>query len=178
MKRLNGKSMLERSIGLMVLTGLISAAPSVWAGTKAFDKQMMPILTEYLKIPKTLSEDKTEGIKTSADKIVKLADKLDPGTVKGMHAKHYKNIPQNIKAAAVKLSKAKDIKSMREALKDLSKPMAMWATMSKPKGISVMYCSMAPGSWLQRSTLVANPYYGSKMLRCGEIVAGKGAKNK
>jgi hypothetical protein len=53
--------------------------------------------------------------------------------------------------------------------------MAMWATMSRPEGISVVYCSMAPGSWLQRGTTIANPYYGAGMLRCGEIVAGPGS---
>jgi hypothetical protein len=50
--------------------------------------------------------------------------------------------------------------------------MAMWGTMSKPKGIDVVFCSMAKGSWLQKRGEVRNPYYGSSMLTCGEVVGG------
>ena len=78
-----------------------------------------------------------------------------------------------IKAAAVKLSGAKAIDKQRAAFKELSRPLAMWVTMSKPAGLNVVYCSMAKGSWLQSEKTIANPYYGAKMLRCGEVVAGK-----
>lgn len=36
-------------------------------------------------------------------------------------------------------------------------------------GLNVIYCSMAPGRWLQRGTQVKNPYYGKDMLTCGEV---------
>jgi hypothetical protein len=55
--------------------------------------------------------------------------------------------------------------------------MAMWATMVKPIGINVAYCSMTPGSWLQTGDEIRNPYYGASMLKCGEIVS-VGAKEK
>ena len=47
------------------------------------------------------------------------------------------------------------------------------ATMSKVADVNVVFCSMAKGSWLQKEKVIANPYYGSKMLRCGEIISGK-----
>jgi len=165
----------------MILTGILalfilSASTIAYASTSAFDKQMHSILVEYLKIPKILAADKTTGVTDAAKAIGKLAAGLDSSTVTGMHAKHYKKVPADIKAAAKKLTTAADIATMREALKDLSKPMAMWAGMSKPKGVSVMYCSMAPGSWLQKNdTVISNPYYGAKMLRCGDIVGGEGS---
>ena len=62
---------------------------------------------------------------------------------------------------------------MRETFKSLSKPMAMWGTMSKPQGIYVVYCPMAKGSWLQKGKEIRNPYHGHEMLRCGEIVGGE-----
>jgi hypothetical protein len=34
--------------------------------------------------------------------------------------------------------------------------------------ILTMLC-MAKASWLQRDKQISNPYYGSKMLRCGEL---------
>jgi hypothetical protein len=160
----------------LVAMALASLGSLAHAGTEAFDKQMSPILVVYLEIPRALAADQTKGVVAAAKKIKQLAPKLEPGSVSGRHAAHYKAIPAKLRAAADKLVKAKDIDAMREVLKELSKPMALWATLSKPAGISVMYCSMAPGSWLQRGTKVANPYYGAKMLRCGEIVSGVGAK--
>jgi len=41
---------------------------------------------------------------------------------------------------------------------------------SGPHKLYVMHCSMYPGNWLQATEEIANPYYGSSMLRCGEIV--------
>lgn len=161
---------------LLSLIALVAIGSPVLADTGAFDKQMQPVLESYLSITKTLAADKSEGVVKAAKTIETLAAKLDASTLTGMHATHFKNIPATLKATAGKLAAAKDIAAMREALKELSKPMAMWATMSKPKGVSVMYCSMAPGSWLQKNdTTLANPYYGAQMLRCGEIVGGEGA---
>jgi Cu(I)/Ag(I) efflux system membrane fusion protein len=33
--------------------------------------------------------------------------------------------------------------------------------------VSIGFCPMAPGRWLQDDVLLANPYYGASMLRCG-----------
>ena len=74
--------------------------------------------------------------------------------------------------AAQALSKANTLDDAREAFKKLSMPMAMWATMSKPKDMDVLYCSMAKASWVQKHGKVRNPYYGPKMLDSGEIVGG------
>ena len=143
------------------------------ADTAAFDQDMDPIFIQYETIHKALAGDTTKGVVAAARKIAKLAGKLDVKTVQGKHAAHYKALPRKIKAAPTKLGKAKGIKEQREVFKSLSRPLAMWATMSKPDGINVVFCSMAKGSWLQRHKTIANPYYGASMLRCGEVVSGK-----
>jgi hypothetical protein len=48
----------------------------------------------------------------------------------------------------------------------------MWVSMAKPKGKSVMYCPMEKAGWVQDGTVVANPYFGPKMLGCGQKVGG------
>ena len=166
---------MKRPVVYLVVFAAMLLANLGHADTRDFDQQMQPVLEAYLKIPKTLAADGIDGVVEAAKTVATLAENLDSSQVTGMHVKYYKNVSANIKAAAKKLAAAKDIAAMREALKDLSKPMSMWATMSQPKGVSVMYCSMAPGSWLQSNdTVIANPYYGAKMLRCGEIVGGEG----
>ena len=40
-----------------------------------------------------------------------------------------------------------------------------------PEGsVKVAYCSMAKKHWFQTGDEISNPYYGSKMLRCGQFV--------
>jgi len=167
------KATLALMLSVLMLPALAKA------NTAAFDKAMAPIVAEYETIHKALAGDTEDGVARAAKKIAKLAGKVDAKSVTGKHAAHNKHLPMKIKAAATKLSKAKGIAKQRKAFMELSRPLAMWATMSKPAGINVVFCSMAKGSWLQRDKKIANPYYGAKMLRCGEVVSGqhKGASD-
>jgi len=161
--------------GTMIVGVLLAALIPIVAGAAGaseFDREMEPILAEYLKIQTALAADETEGVEGAVRAIEDLAKTLDPGTAHGEHAEHYQNIPEDISVACGKLHEAKGIGSIREAFKDLSKPVSMWVTMGEPKDASVMYCPMAKASWVQHGSEVANPYLGSKMLRCGEKVGG------
>ena len=170
-----------KKFSLIFITGLTflvisSGGNPVFAGSEKFDAAMQPVLAEYLKITDSLASDKTEGVNDAAKKIDGLAGGVSPSLVSGEHAAHYASIPGKISEAAKKMAAAKDIETLRAALVDLSKPMVMWVSMSKPSGINVIYCSMKPGSWLQKGATVRNPYYGAKMLSCGEIISGPDAK--
>ena len=131
---------------------------------------MRPIVDSYLRIGEALAADSISEIGRNAEDIAKLAGSLDPTKVTGEHASHYVQIPTKLKMAAKKLAKSKTLEEARVAYKELSMPMAMWATMSKPEGIDVVYCPMAKASWLQKKGAIRNPYHGSEMLRCGQVV--------
>jgi hypothetical protein len=161
--------------GCMFLV-ILSIGNSVFAGSEKFDEKMQPVLAEYFKITENLASDKTDGVADSAKKIESLSGNLSASFVTGEHASHYNSISKNIAEGAKKMALAKEIVSMRTALVDLSKPMVMWASLSKPSGINVVYCSMNPGSWLQKGSKIRNPYYGSKMLSCGQIIPSKSTK--
>jgi hypothetical protein len=164
----------RHTIHLSIAAAVALLVPAGASGATAkFDAAMQPVLAQYLKIHKALAGDSGKGIAKAAGQIEKLAARVDPSTVSGKHAAHYKSLPAKIKAAAAALRRAKGIASQRKAFMALSRPLAMWATMSKPAGVNVVFCSMAKGSWLQKDKTIANPYYGKKMLRCGEIVAGE-----
>lgn len=162
---------------LSVFSLLCLFAGFAHADTSTFDGQMKPIADAYLAVQAQLAQDGMTDVAKHATAIKQAVATLDPKTVTGEHAAHFAKLPEKIGTAAAALEGAKDIKAAREAFKALSRPVVMWASMSKPAGISVMYCSMAKGSWLQNDTTVRNPYYGKQMLACGEIIegAGKGA---
>jgi Cu(I)/Ag(I) efflux system membrane fusion protein len=155
----------------VLLAGLLPILASA-AGASEFDRAMEPILAEYLKVQTALAADETDGVEDAVHAIQDLAKKIDPKTAGGEHAAHYQNIPEDIAVACGKFHEAKDIGSIREAFKDLSKPVSMWVTMAEPKDASVMYCPMAEAGWVQRGSQVTNPYFGSEMLTCGEKVGG------
>jgi Cu(I)/Ag(I) efflux system membrane fusion protein len=142
----------------------------VWASE--FDGAMQPVLDSYLEIQRALAADSTEGVHAAVSAIQKSAKQLDPSKLGGEHAEHFGSIPEHIAAACQKMHGAHEIAAMREAFKELSKPLSMWVSMAKPADTSVMHCPMAKAGWVQRGTSVANPYYGAKMLSCGEKVGG------
>ena len=155
---------------IILLVVTFAAGGNALAGTAKFDKGMTPILSQYLKIQSALASDKLTGVKNASGKIIALAKKLDPSSLTGEHAGHYKDIPKNLIRQAAEIRQSGSIDAAREHFKKLSQPMAMWAGMSKPKGVKVAYCPMAKASWLQEDSGIKNPYYGKKMLSCGEFV--------
>ncbi|WP_316796352.1 DUF3347 domain-containing protein [Pedobacter agri] len=73
---------------------------------------------------------------------------------------------------AGKLAKSKDLKSEREHFAGLSISMIALAKASKLSAEPVyqMYCPMKKSNWLSSEKAVKNPYYGSAMLTCGNVV--------
>lgn len=144
------------------------------ADTTAFDAQMRPIAEWYLAIHAQLANDSLTDVTKNAQAIKLAAAKLDPTTVTGEHAARFAKLPARMQNAATLVEASKDLAQARLTFKALSQTLVLWATLSKPAGYSVMYCSMAKGAWLQKDPAVRNPYYGPSMLTCGEIVDGAG----
>ena len=65
----------------------------------------------------------------------------------------------------------KDLKEQRTALKPLSKEIIEFLRAHPPAGqeLFVVHCPMVNADWLSAKQEVANPYYGSGMLKCGQI---------
>ncbi len=151
----------------------------LWLGSVAFtasagplDTKMQAILVDYLKIQNALAADVTTGLPQAAGDLAAKAKQITPAELRGEHAEHFKDLPAKLATGAGRVAGAASIAAAREAFKELSRPMAMWASMTKPKGVDVVFCSMAGASWLQKRGDIRNPYYGKEMLACGEIVGG------
>lgn len=80
-----------------------------------------------------------------------------------------------IASAAAKITTASDIEAQRAAYSGMSKDMA---ELIKKEGLSsgelyVAHCPMAfndkGASWISTSKEIRNPYFGEKMLGCGEV---------
>lgn len=79
-------------------------------------------------------------------------------------------IDEPLKPLARAVADARDIRTMRVALKPFSEQLVARAM---PPGYVTAFCPMFDSNrgakWIQKDGEVANPYFGSAMLRCGTI---------
>jgi hypothetical protein len=73
---------------------------------------------------------------------------------------------------AGKIAESKDLKSQRMHFAGLSTDMIALAKTSKlsAEPIYQQYCPMKKSNWLSSEKAIKNPYYGSSMLTCGQVV--------
>ena len=104
------------------------------------------------------------------------ADDIDTAKKAAHDLAHYGECDGNDELAALvaKVETAGDIKAAREAFKAVSAAVIPLAADAGEH--YVMTCPMAKADWIQTSKDVANPYFGSSMLKCGmvkETIAAK-----
>ena len=155
----------------LLLLGLCFIASPAWAesGLEQLDSTMKKIATELLIIDKALASDSSEGVQKAAGNIKQLSGSINTEGLTGEDSDKLMGLEKKIAPAAEKMSEATTIEVQRSILKDLSKPIVLWATIRQPEGLYVAYCPMAPGAWIQDERMISNPYYGASMLRCGGI---------
>ena len=148
--------------GLLLIA--VGCAPTV--GKTPDEGSTMPasIVEPYLEIAATLADDKTDNIRANAGNIATAATALGAPAMK-------------IDTAALQLSAAAaaaepDIHAVRERFGVLSEAIDTYMKglkLKAPDGVRVAYCPMVDKPWMQRGDSLANPYYGSEMLTCGNF---------
>lgn len=80
-------------------------------------------------------------------------------------------VVKKLTADANSISTTTDLKKQRETFKSLSKNTYTLIKVSKSTDVVYkQYCPMADADWLSKEKAVKNPYYGSSMLTCGNVV--------
>lgn len=171
---------LLAAFALFILTPLHALGQSAPAAdgeaappAATFEQRMQAVVDPYLAIQDALARDTTDGVADAAQRLIAATAALGPSTDPTLA-----DVQPKLAAAALAVRDAADLKAARAAFKALSKPMGLWATVTRPAGLDVVYCSMAQGGWLQKTGPIRNPYHGSEMLACGEVVSGPGKKAK
>ena len=137
------------------------------------------ITEHYLELSRLLASDTTGGVALNALGIASAAEELskqlqDPGV----------ELPAAVATAAERLRSAalkttgRDIQTDRVTFVELSAAMRTLIQHIRPDKkrwpkLYIYHCPMSKGDWIQSAEQKANPYYGFKMLRCGELQATK-----
>lgn len=169
---------MSKKLVLTLSALLLAAAPAMSspADDAMAAKPVLTIIDHYLNIQTALAGDTIAPIAVEAAAIGAFAAQVTDRTsaealrVGNADAAAGRALMPAIAAAAGKLGKAKDLKGARAAFGELSRPMVGYRTLVTGEKPNVAYCPMAKKNWLQDGKIIANPYYGSSMLRCGTIV--------
>ena len=123
------------------------------------------LLSSYFSIKDALVAGNADTVSSKAVDFIKTANSID-----------FKVISEgNINALlkdATTISETKDLNKQRVHFARLSSNMATLAKAQKLSGeiIYQAYCPMKKVFWLSAEKDIRNPYYGSAMLTCGEVV--------
>ncbi len=143
-------------------------------GAEAFNKAMSPVVEAYLQIQATLAADSIKDVPKTANQLLKNLKAINTTKIKGPNAEHYTSLPDKMGKAVEALLKSPNLRTIRKSFLEVSRPITKWASTARPKGTILAFCSMADngkgGGWLQKEGPLRNPYYGSAMLECGEVV--------
>ncbi|MCH7812918.1 MAG: efflux RND transporter periplasmic adaptor subunit [Planctomycetes bacterium] len=139
--------------------------------------QMNYILEHYLELQRLLASDRTVDVARQALGLAAASEELgrhldDPAV----------DLPPEVKAAASSLHKAAlkttgaDLEADRVTFVVLSAAVRTLVRHARPDRdrwpkLYIYHCPMSKGDWLQASEEKANPYYGFKMLKCGQLKA-------
>ena len=127
--------------------------------------QLSQLLSQYYNIKDALVAGNGTEASAKAEEFIKIANSLD-----------YKLISEGNINALVKdatlISETKDLKKQRKYFSNFSNNMADLAKAVKLSSATIYkaYCPMEKANWLSNSKAIKNPYYGSAMLTCGNIV--------
>ena len=139
------------------------------------DSKLNAVFENYFLLKDELV--KTDGVTASA-KAKLLSSSLSAVKMgelsKDVH-KVWMKVMKNVMADAKGISATKDVKAQRVLFVSLSKKMYDLVKVAKfQTPVYYQYCPMANNgkgaNWLSKENAVKNPYYGSKMMTCGEVV--------
>lgn len=110
----------------------------------------------YLHIQVALANDSTDGVAEAARAIAAEAAGMGEQAAA-------------IGTAAEALADATDLQSARDAFGPLSDALIVYARDVGFGELRLAYCPMVDKEWLQATSEIRNPFYGSMMLTCGEF---------
>jgi protein SCO1/2 len=138
-------------------TAVRAAAAPATAVKPAAANAPAPLIDAALAIHAALAHDTITGVAAQA------ATLRDAATAAQAPA---------IAKAAGGLARETTVAGARQAFGPLSEALVAYARSNasvRESSVRIAYCPMARKTWLQKDGAIENPYYGSRMLACGEL---------
>ncbi|MBO6522538.1 MAG: efflux RND transporter periplasmic adaptor subunit [Balneolaceae bacterium] len=142
---------------------------------EAFTSQVSNVVDDYIDLKNSLASDKEAQVASKAQSIQASLNNVDMGLLSQKGHMIWMSQSDSIKTALNQLIEAKDISEQREGFENLSNIMLKVAKTYPIKGIYFQqFCPMANDGkgayWLSEKEPIQNPYFGSRMISCGETI--------
>ncbi len=156
-------------------------APEEGATTPVAPEQLNPlianVLQSYFKVQEALAGDDAAGASEAAGALAGEVRQSELSLSDEGVKEAWEEVAPTLQSAATAISDADDIEARRERFARLSEIMHQLLMHFGPpteQPVYVLHCPMAfdneGADWLQPDKETRNPFFGSKMLKCGEVV--------
>ena len=154
---------------------VVVEAPNYTSVASPVKEQLAAVLDSYLKLKDNLVASDAQKAQEDAKAIVSAAEKVDVTALQGEQKTFATERLSEVTQAASAMAEAADLDLQRAQLELLSEATF---TLTKAFGAAdqalyYQHCPMANNDqgayWLSNEEKVSNPYFGDKMLRCGEV---------
>ncbi|MCM0668513.1 DUF3347 domain-containing protein [Flavobacterium tyrosinilyticum] len=133
--------------------------------------QLQSVYDAYFTVKDALIKSDSKLTSAKAKDLLTAITAVKMDKLKSNEHTVWMKVVKKLTADAKSISATTDLKKQRETFKSLSKNTYDLIKVSSPEQpIYKQYCPMADADWLSKEKAVKNPYYGSSMLTCGNVV--------
>ena len=138
-------------------------------------RELKPLLSNYLDLKDALTQDNLETAHSAIKKMSSTLSKINMGLFKGEAHNVWMQHSSQLEKELSRAVESQNLESLRNVFKSVSEQIIMiFKTFGSPKDtLFVEFCPMVDGNrganWLSKSKEIKNPYFGSSMLKCGEV---------
>ena len=142
---------------------------------ESFRDQLKGVFEAYLPIKDALIESDAEQASQMAQRLLAAIAKVDMHLVEGVAHETWMGDFAALRSATETIVKEKELESARVAFSSLSDRLYQSLVKFEVKGLRAFrqFCPMAfefeGAYWLSNSDEILNPYFGDKMLTCGNV---------
>lgn len=136
---------------------------------------LQPILNNYLELKNALVSDNFSEAKNKISEVENSIDNVEASQFSPEKGTIWSNIQQELQRELDILASAENIDEIRNNFDEFSATMIRMLKLFRPNEaeIYVQHCPMADNDkgahWISASAEIKNPYFGSKMLKCGSV---------
>ncbi|OJW81516.1 MAG: hypothetical protein BGO69_09000 [Bacteroidetes bacterium 46-16] len=150
--------------------------PSITNADQLLTKQIDGIYNSYLQVQSALAADQFSKASVAANELNTVLSDFKDSTMPENQKQAYETHISAIRESANKIVNSKNIEQQRISFEPLSTHVFdLLKSFGSNKPVYETHCSMAfdnkGASWLSDQPVIRNPYYGNKMLECGEVMS-------
>ncbi len=135
------------------------------------DTGLSALLTHYYDIKNALVKTDGAAASVKAAEFVTAIKAIDMTAMSEAEHNAFMPLQQKLISDAEQVAATKNVERQRDRFNDFSNNMfALAKAINLLAPVYQQYCPMKKTYWLSSEAAIKNPYYGSAMLTCGEVV--------